>query len=73
MHPALNQDRRHPEIPHGAYRLAVYVWQYPIRLFHWGLVISIGVLAVHRILHPRSIHRGSGEPAVSDGLVSLRS
>ncbi len=24
----------------------VYVWQYPLRLVHWGLVISIGVLAV---------------------------
>jgi Ni/Fe-hydrogenase 1 B-type cytochrome subunit len=44
MHPALNQDRRHPEIPIGT-AAAVYVWQYPIRLFHWGLVLSIGVLA----------------------------
>jgi Ni/Fe-hydrogenase 1 B-type cytochrome subunit len=25
--------------------IAVYVWQYPIRLFHWTLVISICVLA----------------------------
>jgi Ni/Fe-hydrogenase 1 B-type cytochrome subunit len=24
----------------------VYVWQYPLRLVHWGLVISIGVLSV---------------------------
>ena len=24
---------------------AVYVWQYPLRLVHWGLVISIGVLS----------------------------
>jgi len=23
----------------------VYVWQYPLRLVHWGIVISIGVLA----------------------------
>lgn len=44
MHPALNQDRRHPEIPLGP-TAAVYVWQYPLRLFHWGLVLSIGVLA----------------------------
>lgn len=44
MHPALNQDRRHPEIPLGP-TAAVYVWQYPIRLFHWGLVLSIAVLA----------------------------
>jgi Ni/Fe-hydrogenase 1 B-type cytochrome subunit len=25
--------------------IAVYVWQYPLRLVHWGLVISIGVLS----------------------------
>jgi Ni/Fe-hydrogenase 1 B-type cytochrome subunit len=24
--------------------IAVYVWQYPLRLFHWVMVISIGVL-----------------------------
>ncbi|HEV8041460.1 MAG TPA: Ni/Fe-hydrogenase, b-type cytochrome subunit [Bryobacteraceae bacterium] len=24
----------------------VYVWQYPLRLVHWGLVISIGVLSL---------------------------
>lgn len=24
----------------------VYVWQYPLRLVHWGIVIAIGVLAV---------------------------
>ncbi len=24
----------------------MYVWQYPLRLVHWGIVISIGVLAV---------------------------
>src|SRR5258707_1271769 len=24
----------------------VYVWQYPLRLVHWGIVISIGVLSV---------------------------
>ena len=44
MHPALNQDRRHPEIPLGP-ATAVYVWQYSLRLFHWGMVLSIGVLA----------------------------
>ncbi len=26
--------------------IAVYVWQYPLRLVHWVLVISIGVLSV---------------------------
>jgi Ni/Fe-hydrogenase 1 B-type cytochrome subunit len=25
--------------------IAVYVWQYPLRLVHWGLVISIGALS----------------------------
>jgi Ni/Fe-hydrogenase 1 B-type cytochrome subunit len=24
----------------------VYVWQYPLRLIHWGIVISIGVLSI---------------------------
>ena len=24
----------------------MYVWQYPLRLVHWGIVISIGVLSV---------------------------
>lgn len=37
-------DARHPEINLGP-GVALYVWQYPIRLFHWGLVISIGVLS----------------------------
>jgi Ni/Fe-hydrogenase 1 B-type cytochrome subunit len=44
MHPALNQDPRHPEVPIGV-ATAVYVWQYALRLFHWSMVISIAVLA----------------------------
>jgi Ni/Fe-hydrogenase 1 B-type cytochrome subunit len=44
MHPALNQDRRHPEIAVGP-AAAVYVWQYPLRMFHWGLVLSLVALA----------------------------
>jgi Ni/Fe-hydrogenase 1 B-type cytochrome subunit len=44
LHPALNGDKRHPEIPIGP-ASAIYVWQYPIRMFHWGLVLSIAVLA----------------------------
>jgi len=37
-------DRRHPEQAIG--RVAgLYVWTYPLRLVHWGLVISIGVLS----------------------------
>jgi len=35
---------RHPRMRVGQ-AIAVYVWQYPLRLFHWGLVISIGALA----------------------------
>jgi Ni/Fe-hydrogenase 1 B-type cytochrome subunit len=37
-------DARHPETQLGP-AVAVYVWQYPIRLFHWGLVISLAVLS----------------------------
>jgi Ni/Fe-hydrogenase 1 B-type cytochrome subunit len=37
-------DARHPLLRMGP-RVAVYVWQYPLRLIHWGLVISIGALA----------------------------
>ena len=37
-------DARHPEINMGP-AVDVYVWQYPIRLFHWGLVISLAVLS----------------------------
>lgn len=34
----------HPRMRVGQ-AIAVYVWQYPLRLAHWGLVISIGVLS----------------------------
>ena len=37
-------DARHPELKIGPV-VALYVWQYPLRLFHWGLVLSIGVLS----------------------------
>jgi Ni/Fe-hydrogenase 1 B-type cytochrome subunit len=37
-------DSRHPLLPIGP-TVAVYVWQYALRLFHWGLVISIAALA----------------------------
>jgi len=37
-------DARHPERSIGPV-IGLYVWQYPLRLFHWGLVISIGVLS----------------------------
>lgn len=38
-------DRKHPRMRMGP-AIAVYVWQYPLRLVHWALVISIGVLSV---------------------------
>ena len=38
-------DARHPEQTMGPL-IGLYVWQYPLRLVHWGIVISIGVLAV---------------------------
>jgi len=37
-------DARHPLIAEGPVT-AVYVWQYPLRLVHWGLVLSIAVLS----------------------------
>lgn len=37
-------DARHPLQAIGP-AVAVYVWQYPIRLFHWGMVLSIAVLS----------------------------
>jgi Ni/Fe-hydrogenase 1 B-type cytochrome subunit len=38
------EDGRHPRVWVGP-AIAVYVWRYPLRLIHWGLVISIGALA----------------------------
>ena len=38
-------DARHPDAPMGR-AVGVYVWQYPLRLVHWGLVLSIAVLSV---------------------------
>jgi Ni/Fe-hydrogenase 1 B-type cytochrome subunit len=40
----LQTIERHPRLRFGP-TIAVYVWQYPLRLFHWGLVISIAALA----------------------------
>jgi len=37
-------DHRHPLEPIGS-TVGVYVWQYPLRLFHWGMVISIAALS----------------------------
>ena len=37
-------DARHPE-QHIGKVAGLYVWTYPLRLVHWGIVISIGVLA----------------------------
>lgn len=35
----------HPRMRMGP-AIAVYVWQYPLRLVHWGLVLSIGFLSL---------------------------
>jgi Ni/Fe-hydrogenase 1 B-type cytochrome subunit len=37
-------DSHHPERVIGP-TAALYVWQYPMRLFHWGMVISLAVLS----------------------------
>jgi Ni/Fe-hydrogenase 1 B-type cytochrome subunit len=37
-------DSRHPVASLGP-TVSVYVWQYPLRLVHWGLVISIAALS----------------------------
>jgi Ni/Fe-hydrogenase 1 B-type cytochrome subunit len=39
-----NVGGKHPRMRMGP-AIAVYVWQYPLRLVHWGIVISIGVLS----------------------------
>jgi Ni/Fe-hydrogenase 1 B-type cytochrome subunit len=50
MQPALKEAPgryeidRHPRMRVGT-AIAVYVWQYPLRLAHWGLVVSIAVLS----------------------------
>ena len=50
MHPVLKPNParppsdRHPRMRVGP-TIVVYVWQYPLPLFHWGLVICIGALA----------------------------
>jgi len=43
MHSATSIDH-HPRLRVGP-AIAVYVWQYPLRLVHWGLVICIGALS----------------------------
>jgi len=44
MQTAEQLETRHPRELMGQ-TVAVYVWQYPLRLVHWGLVLSIGVLS----------------------------
>ncbi len=43
--PETQADAHHPEVPMG-WAVGVYVWQYPLRLVHWGIVLSIAVLSV---------------------------
>jgi len=46
----------------------VYVWQYPLRLVHWGIVISIGVLAVTGYyIHDPFIYGLSNRPFLMGG------
>ena len=42
--------------------IGLYVWQYPLRLFHWGMVLSIAVLSFtgYYIHNPYLIAHGSG-------------
>lgn len=42
---AENSDPRHPVVREGM-ALGVYVWQYPLRLVHWGLILCVAVLSV---------------------------
>jgi len=42
--PGIPADLHHPRMRMGQ-AIAVYVWQYPLRLVHWGLVISIAFLS----------------------------
>lgn len=42
--PDVPTEDRHPRVRIGS-TIAVYVWQYPLRLVHWGLVISIAALS----------------------------
>src|SRR5580658_6220928 len=37
-------DGRHPIQEIGP-TVGLYVWQYPLRLFHWGMVLSLAVLS----------------------------
>ena len=75
-------DARHPEQSVGPV-IGLYVWQYPLRLFHWGLVISIGVLAftgyyihdpfiVGQIQHPFLMGECQGEERHGDSRRDLQ-
>jgi len=39
------EEGKHPRMRIGP-AIAVYVWQYPLRLVHWGIVLSILVLSI---------------------------
>jgi Ni/Fe-hydrogenase 1 B-type cytochrome subunit len=41
----LNMVDPHHPLTHQRETVGVYVWQYPLRLFHWGMVISIVALS----------------------------
>ena len=49
----------------------VYVWELPVRLSHWAIAVSIGILSVTGlyIAHPVSLHPGSWRDTFSMGFV----
>ncbi len=64
-------DARHPEQNVGPVT-ALYVWQYPLRLFHWGMVLSIGVLSFTGYYIHNPFIVGQVDLSVSDGVVPFR-
>ena len=69
MHTAQTIDR-HPRMRVGP-AIAVYVWQYPLRLVHWGLVLCIGVLSFTGYYIHNPFIVGQTKTSVSDGLVPV--
>ena len=51
----------------------VYVWELPVRLVHWGLVIIAGGAHHHRFLHARSLSGCAWLARLGDGLDALYS
>ena len=47
-----------PAPPEHSDLVRVYVWEWPVRLAHWGVVLSIAVLAVTGIYIGQPVHHG---------------